>query len=82
MDDHAQRIAAEFRLNSDQRSVLQHCSLWATSNQVSIADAASLAADFFSTSQLSQHKPTQATYLLCMAHCWTVELADSVTNTL
>lgn len=36
MGEHAERIAAQFRLNSDQRSVLHHCSLWAASAKVSV----------------------------------------------
>lgn len=39
LDQHAQRIAADFRLNSDQVSVLQHCSMWAASSKVSITTA-------------------------------------------
>ena len=34
LDEHARRIAAEFRLNTDQVAVLVHCSRWASADKV------------------------------------------------
>ena len=34
LDEHARRIAAEFRLNADQLAVLAHCSRWASADKV------------------------------------------------
>ena len=40
MDEHAKAVAAEFKLNADQTSVLAHCSRWAVSDKVSSAQEA------------------------------------------
>ncbi len=34
LEGHARRIAAEFRLNTDQVAVLAHCSRWASADKV------------------------------------------------
>ena len=75
MDQHAQRIATDFRLNTDQMSVLHHCSLWAASGKVSITPCASTKCTFAAPGYAKLARAEMLTLLESCPYCYCQNLS-------
>lgn len=69
MDEHAQKVAVDFKLNPDQVSVLMHCSQWAKPSKVGFHQSRCLRSCHYQKMVAFRNNFAACAYAVHTRHC-------------